>query len=457
MAKRTGVQPQKALNIGVMRDLSPFNVGLSSLTRGLAIIGQSGCGKSFLLGRFVEELIRVTSNKTRIVVIDMNSDFSKGLALKPVSAVKRIARGYRSADAEEQFTKFLSLEMKYYRQLKKRNTVGEVIGGKKPAYLDMDHLIESSTRFCDIIRANHMPVDYQMAVSASTLVLRRLRRRDRAFTLFQTLLRIMEYRKGLRNWKALFMGYPPQEGGWEARRIKNYLKHVSDETLISLLNDINQMSISGLWSRSRMSVTVPTDVLSRGRVAILELEGIPDPVDRSRIVTLLLQEIIEQSSKIVNQSSLAGDNQNEPTSRPTRSKYKHTFIVIDEAQNLAPDEARGPHDRRLGELLHRIAAEGRKYGLHLILGTQRPNKLKKGLLGELDNAVIMKMNSRSDLEWLASAMRILDVKLLEPTLHFYGKGNAIAIGEMTGMAPYSVQFKSAPRRTVEGGGDIKGF
>jgi hypothetical protein len=111
----------------------------------------------------------------------------------------------------------------------------------------------------------------------------------------------------------------------------------------------------------------------------------------------------------------------------------------------------------LGELIHTIAAEGRKYGLHLILATQRPNKVKRGLLGECDNAIIMKMNSRSDLDHLAQEMRILDVKLLEPCLHFQGQGNALAVGEMTRMAPYVQLFKSAPRRTVEGGVDIQEF
>jgi DNA helicase HerA-like ATPase len=136
---------------------------------------------------------------------------------------------------------------------------------------------------------------------------------------------------------------------------------------------------------------------------------------------------------------------------------KHTFILIDEAQNYAPEETNDPHEKMLGELIHTIAAEGRKYGLHVILATQRPNKIKRGLLGECDNAIIMKMNSRSDLEHLAREMRILDVKLLEPCLHFQGQGNALAVGEMTRMAPYVQLFKSAPRRTREGGVDIPGF
>ena len=79
------------------------------------------------------------------------------------------------------------------------------------------------------------------------------------------------------------------------------------------------------------------------------------------------------------------------------------------------------------------------------------------MLGECDNAIIMKMNSRRDLKLLAEEMRILNVELLEPCLSFQGQGNAIAVGEMTRMAPYAQIFKSAPRRTKEGGVDIPFF
>ena len=37
----------KNLYIGVKNDLSPFEVDLKALTRGLVVVGQSGCGKSF--------------------------------------------------------------------------------------------------------------------------------------------------------------------------------------------------------------------------------------------------------------------------------------------------------------------------------------------------------------------------------------------------------------------------
>ena len=68
------------LYIGVKNDLSPYTVDLKALTRGLVVVGQSGCGKSFMLGRLVEEIVRKTE-KSRILIIDPNSDFCFGIEL----------------------------------------------------------------------------------------------------------------------------------------------------------------------------------------------------------------------------------------------------------------------------------------------------------------------------------------------------------------------------------------
>jgi hypothetical protein len=50
-----------------------------------------------------------------------------------------------------------------------------------------------------------------------------------------------------------------------------------------------------------------------------------------------------------------------------------TFVVIDEAHNLVPPETSGAIESSVKARLTKIAAEGRKYGLFLILVTQRPS------------------------------------------------------------------------------------
>jgi DNA helicase HerA-like ATPase len=50
------------------------------------------------------------------------------------------------------------------------------------------------------------------------------------------------------------------------------------------------------------------------------------------------------------------------------------------------------------DVLVRIAMEGRKYGLFLILVTQRPGRVNTNLLSQCDDLCLMKMSNPADVE-----------------------------------------------------------
>lgn len=63
-----------------------------------------------------------------------------------------------------------------------------------------------------------------------------------------------------------------------------------------------------------------------------------------------------------------------------RHARKPILIVIDEAHNLCSPNPSTPVERALLELIIQIAAEGRKFGLWLLLSTQRPTKIHPNIL-----------------------------------------------------------------------------
>ena len=80
-----------------------------------------------------------------------------------------------------------------------------------------------------------------------------------------------------------------------------------------------------------------------------------------------------------------------------RADRAPTLIVIDEAHNVCPSDPDDPITAIATEHAVRIAAEGRKYGLYLLVSTQRPQKVHEQVVSQCDNLVLMRMNSRSDL------------------------------------------------------------
>ena len=78
-----------------------------------------------------------------------------------------------------------------------------------------------------------------------------------------------------------------------------------------------------------------------------------------------------------------------------------TFVVIDEAHNLAPAVAEQPWQARTLDWVNRISGEGRKYGLFLILVSQRPAKIHSNTLDNCRNFMILRLDNRDDIEALA--------------------------------------------------------
>ena len=136
-----------------------------------------------------------------------------------------------------------------------------------------------------------------------------------------------------------------------------------------------------------------------------------------------------------------------------RGQRDPVAIVIDEAQNVCPAEAADPLTALATADAIRIAGEGRKFGLYLIVVTQRPQKIHENVLSQCDNLVLMRMNSVADLAHVASVFSFVPPGLIERATTF-GQGEALAAGKIASH-PALVRFGS--RITHEGGADVAGW
>lgn len=82
-----------------------------------------------------------------------------------------------------------------------------------------------------------------------------------------------------------------------------------------------------------------------------------------------------------------------------RAAREPILIVIDEAHNVCPQTSGDALTVMATEHAVRIAGEGRKFGLVLLVSTQRPQKVHENVVSQCDNLVLMRMNSRSDVAW----------------------------------------------------------
>lgn len=102
----------------------------------------------------------------------------------------------------------------------------------------------------------------------------------------------------------------------------------------------------------------------------------------------------------------------------TRESRQPILIVIDEAHNLVPANPLTPVEVALTERIVQIAAEGRKFGLWLLLSTQRPSKTHPNALSQCDNLGLMRMSSTRDLAELGEYFGYAPTDLLERASSF---------------------------------------
>jgi DNA helicase HerA-like ATPase len=133
-----------------------------------------------------------------------------------------------------------------------------------------------------------------------------------------------------------------------------------------------------------------------------------------------------------------------------REERKPVLIVIDEAHNVCPARPEDPLTAIATEHAVRIAGEGRKFGLYLLVSTQRPQKVHENVLSQCDNLLLMRMNSLADLGFVGETFSFVPPSLLERATTFR-QGESLAAGLI---APHPAFLRFGRRIAQEGGGDV---
>jgi hypothetical protein len=133
-----------------------------------------------------------------------------------------------------------------------------------------------------------------------------------------------------------------------------------------------------------------------------------------------------------------------------RSQREPVLIIIDEAHNVCPREPGDEVTALATEHAVRIAAEGRKFGLYLLVSTQRPHRVNELVVSQCDNLVLMRMTSVGDLGYVGDTLSFAPPALLREATSFR-IGEALVAGKIASH-PAFVRF--GPRISEEGGSDV---
>jgi len=126
---------------------------------------------------------------------------------------------------------------------------------------------------------------------------------------------------------------------------------------------------------------------------------------------------------------------------PAQSRYKHPWVlVLEEAHNYArpvrTDEDRGHKLARLA--YERIAKEGRKFGLSLIIASQRPSEISQTIISQCANFISHRLQNPDDIDHLKRIIPMQARRLLDQVT-ILASGEAVVFGSAFHV-PARVQF-----------------
>jgi DNA helicase HerA-like ATPase len=182
------------------------------------------------------------------------------------------------------------------------------------------------------------------------------------------------------------------------------------------------------WSVWAGKLQPVTDILdTRPDATVLDLGGFASPEESLVVALAVLDDLWEK-----------------------REQRRPLLIVIDEAHNFCAPDAPSPLHVAVRDRLVQIAAEGRKFGLWLLLATQRPSRVHPSIMSQCDNLALMKMTSPADLAQLATVFGFVPPAMLARAARFK-QGEALFAG---GFVPAPTVASMGPRLTREGGADV---
>jgi hypothetical protein len=441
-----------------------------------AIIAQSGSGKSFFLGRLVEELMLAT--RARCVILDPNADFRRVAEIVDADLWKKASydpikrRGFLPSEANlEAFAEKWNVVPKELRGGSKLKSEGAVRLKVDWSLLshdlladdilpmlrsDLYHCHEFVKAILGLLRVKYRPKEndkktIQQGTNPDLMeqvisILRQLRsissdddRRDFLNSKFNV-YGITDSKKEqqaipnvsiLRKWIA-------QQG---INRAIAACSYISDEVSRYYFGKAREYTAQGIVDTT---IFGETQGQKRVRLDVIDLPSLPEGAPRLLVLNSVLETIWRRA-----RAEWAA-----ALEKPERDDQRvPTFIVVDEAHNLVPRDPVALGPRALLEQFRTIAAEGRKYGLFLILCTQRPDKIDPLVLSECENYAVMRLGSRSVLDEAKKLFGLED--MYEPKLSrclTFDKGRAVIIGRW---AKEPVFLYTAMRRTVEGGRSLR--
>ncbi len=388
----------RAINLATLANRRSVAVkvdGHAIVTRHLAILAMTGAGKSWTARRIIEELAR---KNYPIVIFDPHGDYTGLASVEELQGkVQRYHAQFPIFEEDNDAVARVVSDLSGWELTgAMQNRVGEVLDMARRFYVDDPD--ERRDRETWLYNKLGTPQEYRFSLQRDLFLVANLAEAA------ELTIRSQE-RQGqqeLVNWGWANL---PTYSGTDARTLEGLKKRLRMAAkVLRRMEELNR-KVAG------SAVPLPQDrtqLVRYGGISVVSLAGYTGDF-RATIYSLVADDLF---------------------SARVRGDLKMQFLmVLEEAHNYAPAHVGTAAEGRAIGITKQIAQEGRKFGVGLVLISQRPSRLDETTLSQCNSFVIMRMVNPADQNFVRKVIETLgedEAKML-PDLDV---GEALLSGQM---------------------------
>lgn len=160
-------------------------------------------------------------------------------------------------------------------------------------------------------------------------------------------------------------------------------------------------------------------------------------VDLSLLASEVLENVTALIGRLIHEFL---QRLSDPVSGVGRGEFP-VILVLEEAQNYIREGRKSEEDSISKQVFERIAREGRKFGLGLVVASQRPSELSKTVLSQCNSFIVHRLQNPEDLRYFREIVPGIYGQLLDQ-LPALAPRSALVLGECV-QAPVLVEMREA--------------
>lgn len=377
----------------------PVN-GNKFFNKHIAIVGSTGSGKSCTLSTILQKAVSEKSgdfslNNSHVIIFDIHSEYKSAFPAANFIDIKNLVLPYWLLNSEELEEFFLDTEANDHNQKfvfkeaivsnRKTNFQGSDINKKKihydsALYFNIDFILEFAKG------KNTELVDSGEVYAASN--------KEKA-------------------------GQPKLTNGSLNGKLTNFVNRLENKINDNRLNFLLGEKSKKITFEETLNQLIGYQTNKNANVTVIDLSGVPFEV-LSITVSLISRMIFEYGYFYKRLRNVKDPNEKVNNDIPI-------LLVYEEAHKYVPNSDLVKY-RSSKKSIERIAKEGRKYGITLLLASQRPSEISETIFSQCNNFIAMRLTNPVDQGYVKKLLPDTLGTLID-TMPSLKQGEALLVGE----------------------------